>query len=372
MLAFYTFLIYNYKKTKESGVLMINRNSSIPVYVQLADLLREQMASGEIKPGDKLPSETEMIKKYKLGRLTIRDALSILVNEGLLEKHHGKGTFCKSNITHQKTRVDLLLNLSDLYFIPYYLRSICEVLESDNVNVVLSDTKNDVDAICSLLERILAEGSGGIIFQPTLETSEAPEKLVNILNKLTEANIPYIMIDTKYDNVPASYVIMDELHTGKIAADYFIRMGHTSLCAIWQKNRIDSIMRADGFSNALSVPPYKIENDDNLAQSLKTLLANHPDITGIFCYHDGIAKKCYDILNELHIAIPDKISVISVDDTIVASTLSPTLTSVIHPKENLGKAAANAMLSIISGKTKWPYRKVFEPSLAIRKSCIKK
>ena len=187
MLAFYTFLIYNDKKTNESGVSMINRNSSIPMYVQLADILREQMASGELKPGDKLPSETEMIKKYKLGRLTIRDALSILVNEGLLEKHHGKGTFCKSNITQQKTRVDLLLNLSDLYFIPYYLRSICEVLESDNVNVVLSDTKNDVDAICSLLERILAEGSDGIIFQPTLEASEAPDKRVGVLNKLTEA-----------------------------------------------------------------------------------------------------------------------------------------------------------------------------------------
>ena len=113
-----------------------------------------------------------------------------------------------------------------------------------------------------------------------------------------------------------------------------------------------------------------VENDDNLAQSVEKMIKERPDITGIFCYHDGIAKKCYEILNALNVAIPERISVISVDDTIIASTLSPLLTSVIHPKEYLGKEAAKAMLSIISGSANWPYKKVYEPSLAIRKSCI--
>ena len=349
---------------------MINRNSHLPLYVQLADMLREQIRRGEIKEGDKLPSETEMVKQFHLGRLTVREALSILVHEGLIEKHHGKGTFCKTNNIPDKHRVDVLLNLSDIYFIPYYLRSICGGLESDNINIVLSDTKNDVDVICSLIERLLSEGTDGIIFQPTMETNQAPEKLVKLLERLVEAGIPYIMIDTMYENVPASYVIMDEVETGRIAADYFIRMGHTSLCTIGQKNRIDSVQRIKGFSDAVAEKPYMIENDDNLAQSVEKMLKERPDITGIFCYHDGIAKKCYEILNALNVAIPERISVISVDDTIIASTLSPLLTSVIHPKEYLGKEAAKAMLSIVSGTANWPYKKVYEPSLAIRKSCI--
>ena len=49
-----------------------------------------------IKPGDKLLSESEMIQQYQLGRLTIREALALLANEGLIEKHHGKGTYYKS------------------------------------------------------------------------------------------------------------------------------------------------------------------------------------------------------------------------------------------------------------------------------------
>ena len=49
-----------------------------------------------IKPGDKLLSESEMIQQYQLGRLTIREALALLANEGLIEKHHGKRTYYKS------------------------------------------------------------------------------------------------------------------------------------------------------------------------------------------------------------------------------------------------------------------------------------
>ena len=75
---------------------MINRNSHIPLYIQLSDLIRKQIEQGMIKPGDKLLSESEMIQQYQLGRLTIREALALLANEGLIEKHHGKGTYYKS------------------------------------------------------------------------------------------------------------------------------------------------------------------------------------------------------------------------------------------------------------------------------------
>ena len=73
---------------------MINRTSGMPLYIQLADKIRQEIREGKINPGDKLMSESEMVKYYQIGRLTIREALSVLVNEGLLIKHHGKGTFC--------------------------------------------------------------------------------------------------------------------------------------------------------------------------------------------------------------------------------------------------------------------------------------
>lgn len=347
---------------------MINRDSNLPLYIQLADLLREQIKNGEIKEGDKLPSESEMIEKYHLGRLTVRDALSILVNEGLLEKHHGKGTFCKSSYIEQKHRIDIILNLSDVSFTPYFLHSICSELENHNVNIVLSDTQNNVDVICTTLEKVFSEGTDGVIFQPDSTSSAAPKNLKAVLSKFSNNRTPYIMIDTFYENVPEAFVIMDDFLAGKMAADYFLSLGHTSLCMIEENSHVDSALRFKGFSQACPTEPYRIDYSPNLYESIRTMLKKRPDITGIFCY-DGIAQHCYEVFAKLGISIPDDMSVISIDDTLVASTLSPTLTSIVHPKEYIGQDAARAMVAIIDGETKWPYKKVFNPSLAIRKSC---
>ncbi len=348
---------------------MINRNSHIPLYVQLSDIFRQKISTGEIKEGDKLPSESEMIKQYHLGRLTIREALGILVNEGLLEKRHGKGTFCKTNFVQKKHRVDIFLDLADVEFIPYYLRSICAVLESENINIIMGDTRNSTDVICNLVENALLSDTDGIIFQPTNTEENAPEKLCEILKRVSDAKIPYVMIDTFYKNLPESYVVMDEHQAGKIAADYFVQMGHTKLCAIGHPNRVDSTQRIEGFMKSFETKPYFIECDKDISSSIKDIFSKNDDVTGVFCFNDGVAKKCYDALSSMNISVPEQVSVISVDDTIIASTLSPTLTSVIHPKENLGKEAARAIVAMISGKETWPYRKVFQPSLAIRKSC---
>ncbi|MBE6948202.1 MAG: GntR family transcriptional regulator [Ruminococcaceae bacterium] len=351
---------------------MINRKNHIPLYLQLANLLREQIKTGVIPEGSKLPSETEMIRQYSLSRLTIRDALAVLTNEGLIEKHHGKGTFCKTNILQNQYKIDVLLNLTDVYFVPHYLQSICGVLERCNATVALHDTQNSADTICTYLEKILVEGTDGILIQPSPDALQPPEKLVRLFEQLYAAGIPYIMVDSSYTSVPQSYAIMDEVKAGAIAAEHFQQLGHTHLCMIALENYADSELRMQGFANALEhSPPYRINYSPSLAEDLSVMLAQRPDITGIFCHNDEIAKECYKILNQLGISIPDQISVISVDDTVIASALTPPLTSIVHPKTLLGEASANGLIAIISGKEVWPYQKIFEPALHRRLSCKK-
>lgn len=64
-----------------------------PVYLQLREILRAQIESGEYPPGAKLPSENELAALYKIGRLTVRSALSALALEGLVRGVQGKGVF---------------------------------------------------------------------------------------------------------------------------------------------------------------------------------------------------------------------------------------------------------------------------------------
>jgi GntR family transcriptional regulator len=75
----------------------MNPLSAVPLYLQLQNRLRSKIDSGEWKAGTKIPSEAELSGKYNISRITVRMALSALVNEGLLEKKQGKGSFVTSN-----------------------------------------------------------------------------------------------------------------------------------------------------------------------------------------------------------------------------------------------------------------------------------
>lgn len=72
---------------------MVRRDTAIPLYYQLAAFLRKRIVTMELRPGDSLPSEEALADKYEVSRITVRHALSILEEEGLVRRHRGKGTF---------------------------------------------------------------------------------------------------------------------------------------------------------------------------------------------------------------------------------------------------------------------------------------
>lgn len=72
---------------------MINKNSPIPLYHQLEEHIKELIEIGELKPGGSVPPEREFAEKYKISRMTVRQAFTNLVNEGYLHRMQGKGTF---------------------------------------------------------------------------------------------------------------------------------------------------------------------------------------------------------------------------------------------------------------------------------------
>ena len=64
-----------------------------PMYQQIADDLRRQIESGELAPGDQLPTEIELRDRFSSSRNTIRDAIKRLTSQGLVETRPGQGTF---------------------------------------------------------------------------------------------------------------------------------------------------------------------------------------------------------------------------------------------------------------------------------------
>jgi len=71
----------------------LNKISALPLYYQLAQTLRDKIRTGEYLTGDQISSERQLMDTYDVSRNTVRDAIDCLVNEGLLVRDHGRGTF---------------------------------------------------------------------------------------------------------------------------------------------------------------------------------------------------------------------------------------------------------------------------------------
>jgi len=74
-------------------MLQLNRQSGLPLYQQLYDILRRKITRGEWEPGRMIPTEPELMDRYGVSRTTVRQTLEMLVNEDLIHRQQGKGTF---------------------------------------------------------------------------------------------------------------------------------------------------------------------------------------------------------------------------------------------------------------------------------------
>jgi GntR family transcriptional regulator len=75
---------------------MLNRNSPVPLYYQLMQEIKNQIDTGVLKPGDAIPTELELMRRYDISRATVRQSILQLVHEGYVRRIKAKGTFVNS------------------------------------------------------------------------------------------------------------------------------------------------------------------------------------------------------------------------------------------------------------------------------------
>lgn len=73
----------------------IDRQAQEPAYVQLANILRRQIATGGFRPGDQLPSESQLCRAYDISPMTVRRTINLLADQGVVSTAQGKGTFVR-------------------------------------------------------------------------------------------------------------------------------------------------------------------------------------------------------------------------------------------------------------------------------------
>jgi GntR family transcriptional regulator len=154
----------------------IDFNSNIPYYIQLIDVLKEKIGSGEWQPGDQILSEPELCEVYGVSRTVVRQALREVELEGLVVRRKGKGTF----IAEPKISESLAQKLTGFYhdMVDRGLNPVTEVF----VQRVLPAPKK----VCEFLK--LPAGSPVIELQRLRSVNDEP--IVLVTSFLPEALCP--------------------------------------------------------------------------------------------------------------------------------------------------------------------------------------
>ena len=356
---------------------MMDDAEKIPKYMQIAEYFKAQIISGKIVSGQQLSTESEIAEKFKVSRHTVRHALSEMEKDSFIYREQGKGTYCSSRekSTERKTIAVITTFISN-YIFPSIIRGIEEVLSSAGYNFMLLNTNNEKQKEAECLQKIIANNVVGLIVEPTMSAYENVN--INWYKELEKREIPYIMMNAKYDELDPAYVIMDDVEGEYIITKYLLQLGHRRIAGIFKRDDMQGVNRQLGYTKALE--EFGIAFNNEFVNSFETneetfspyeftasLINKSERPSAIICYNDQIAIYALQAIRDAGLQIPDDISVTGYDDSDIAIASELKFTTVAHPKEDMGRRTARLLINMIQEKIKKPHY-IYKPELLVRYS----
>lgn len=354
-------------------------------YYDLMEDLREKILSGEVKPGEKIPSENQLSSEYGVSRQTVRKALQILQNEGYIYAEHGRGTFCSEMMRHTRKSKNIAVvttYLSD-YIFPRVIQGIDRVLTENGYSILLKNTRNSRSVEARCLEELLQKDIDGLIIEPS--KSHIFCRHMNLYQMLDEYQIPYVFIQGSYAQMKDKpHILLDDCRGGYLVTKYLIQLGHRDIVGVFKSDDTQGQQRHKGYVQALqeagiSYDPDKViwfyteDRRTHPYEKIRQMAAERNELyfDAVVSYNDQIALEVIRALNDEHLLVPEDISVTGYDDSYLAATCKVPLTTIAHPQEKLGEMAAELLLGLIREETKEADRHqiLIEPELVIRDSC---
>lgn len=348
-------------------------------YKHVADCLRDQIARGALLPGEKLYSELQLVELFGVSRQTVRQALRLLEQEGLLNRVRGSGTYILERprrLIRQHTKtIGVIMTYVDDYIFPSILNGINACLSAAGYTINLYITYNKRINEERILRTVLSSPIDGLIIEPT------KSGLVNLNQALYDqvtAKFPCVFVNCYYPTVKQHYVMPDNKRAVQLATDYLIERGHRKIAGVFKSDDLQGHLRFSGYAQALQEHELPVE-DDYIAWFTteafacvfdgpvgRLILKAVRDCTAVVCYNDQVAVELVRLLRENGLSVPQDVSIISFDDALLARVDIP-ITTLAHPKERAGHLAAQNLLALIDDPS-FDATHLFEPELIERSS----
>ena len=336
-----------------------------PKYLLVADTLRKEIARGVFRDGQTLMTEEELRVRFDVSRQTVRQAIALLEDDGLVDRRRGSGTYVRHGPRRRQglIQVGVVATFITDYIFPSILQGIEGTLNKTGAVMNLSATYNDSRTERDILERMLEGHVDGLIFEGTRTAKETPN--ADLFERFAERNIPVLFINGYYpgmDRFP--HLLMDDYNGGKTAAAVALDRGYSRPAGIFKTDDLQGEERLEGFmdevrNRGVEVPKERLLcfgteermtlYDTPAGQDFIRMLKNR-EADCVICYNDIFAATLIENLRLEGLRMPEEMGFIGFDNASFSGVMRPALTTLGHPKEEFGAMAAEKVLRMIGGE----------------------
>jgi LacI family transcriptional regulator len=239
-------------------------------------------------------------------------------------------------------------------------------------DVVICNSEEDSAFERSEIDRLLGRQVDGLI----LASAQLPS-MAEVFERIESRNVPYVLIDRRFEGVRANYVGADDVAIGRVATRHLIERGCRRIAHIAGPPIATGLGRLQGYREALAEAGIELsdsyvvhaKDDESAYQAVRRLLALDPRPDAVFGYNDPIAAGAMKAILQAGIRIPEDIKVIGVGNVHYSDLLRVPLSTIDQSSAQIGQQAADLLMKTITSKRKKPPKTVIiEPKLIVRES----
>lgn len=360
--------------------LHIDPQANLPLFAQLRQQITWLIASGNLTPGDRLPTIRDMADQLGVHMHTVRQAYHRLEEDGLVETRPSRGTRVKpfeldklvttESASPSHTIGVLIPNIYTFY--DPFISGVEEIARQSAYMIIVCITRDSAELTRQSAQQLVAKNVDGII---------AASAVANVFKRqfsTSPEGPPLVYVDSP--QFPTNTILLDLDNAGFLAAQHFIQHGHRRIAFItapllWP-NFLDTY---NGYRRALAASSLDLEPDivietpsfsleDGYQAGLRLLAVKKPP-RAVFVSGDLMAAGVVRALKDHGKRIPQDVAVISKDNIELAALMDPQLTTVNLPSYQMGVEAMNMLVRLITGKRLEKNRIVLPSELIIRRSC---
>jgi GntR family transcriptional regulator of arabinose operon len=359
--------------------------------VQLANEVRRLILGGLWSPSYRIPSEAQLAEEFSISRNTVRLALQVAENEGLIVRQAGKGSFVSGQLGGDRLHrfVGFVVPYSQDLWPARVLLGVQRIAGQRGYHVIFGNSAGHLSEENAILEKLDREGIRNYIVWPASEPGH-----VRYLQQLAERGYPVVQVDRFLPHVRASFVGADNHAGGVIATNHLIELGHQRVAFLAYRGiDISSVQeRYAGYQQAMRdaglnpLPPVIIPRReevhlfefglgvlDRQVEQIRILAAHlsAPDRpTAIFAMNDLAAYQALKAAERANLYVPDDLAIVGFDNADFCQQLDVPLTSVAQDPVAIGSAACELLIRQIEGLQSEPASLRLPVHLVVRESTV--